>query len=115
MMASPKNSDAPQMPIPRISPARCGKLALASAISDSVPPSPRLSARSTKATYLTVTISVSAQTISDSTPSTSSRTDGRAAGRGVQRLAERIDRAGADVAEHHAERAQHEQRELLSL
>ena len=82
MMASPKNSAAPQMPMTRIAAAGASdRLLRASAISDSVPPSPLLSARSTKTTYLIVTMTVSAQTISDSTPSTSSR-DGRlAAGR----------------------------------
>ena len=52
---------------------RLEKLLRASAISDKVPPSPRLSARSTKPIYLTVTMMVSAQTMSDNTPSTASR------------------------------------------
>ena len=114
MIASPKNSAAPTMPIARISRPAWDSSPRASAISDSVPPSPLLSARSTKATYLTVTMTVSAQTISDSTPSTSLGLDWRAAGRGVQRLAERVDRAGADVAVDHAERAEHQQREFLA-
>ena len=42
----------------------------ASAISASVPPSPLLSARSRMTTYLSVTMTISAQRISDSTPST---------------------------------------------
>ena len=37
----------------------------------------------------------------------------RAAGRGMQRLAQRIDRAGADVAIDDAERAEHQQRQLV--
>ena len=48
--------------------ARC-----ASAISASVPPSPLLSARSRITTYLSVTTTISAHRISDSTPSTASR------------------------------------------
>ena len=42
----------------------------ASAISASVPPSPLLSARIRKTTYLIVTIRTSAQITSDTTPST---------------------------------------------
>jgi len=45
--------------------ARC-----ASAMSAMMPPSPLLSARMMKATYLIVTTRISAQKISDSTPST---------------------------------------------
>ena len=71
MIASPRNSAPPTMPRPRIQAGRLAKALLASVISDSVPPSPLLSARSTKTTYLTVTTMVSAQTISDSRPSTS--------------------------------------------
>ena len=70
--ASPKNSEAPSMPITRIQAGRPRKLPRASAISDSIPPSPRLSARSTNAMYLIVTMTVSAQKISDSTPRTCS-------------------------------------------
>ena len=68
MMASPKNRAAPHMPMPRIAVEPAGHALRASAISDSVPPSPLLSALSTKTTYLMVTMMVSAQTISDSTP-----------------------------------------------
>jgi hypothetical protein len=46
---------------------------VASAVSDSVPPSPLLSARNSSSTYFSVTVTISAQTISDSTPSTMSR------------------------------------------
>ena len=49
---------------------------VASAVSDSVPPSPLLSARSRTSTYLIVTTMTSAQTIIDSTPSTVSRVTG---------------------------------------
>ena len=43
---------------------------VASAISDSVPPSPLLSAFSRRRTYFNVTVMISDQTISDSTPRT---------------------------------------------
>src|SRR5262245_64992988 len=48
--------------------ARC-----ANAISASVPPSPRLSARSRMSTYFSVTTTISAHRISESTPSTAAR------------------------------------------
>ena len=73
MMPSPKNRQAPAMPISAkaqrsraFSTLRC-----ASAISAKIPPSPRLSARSTKATYFTVTVRISDQMIRLSRPSTS--------------------------------------------
>ena len=47
-----------------------------SAISDSVPPSPLLSARSSSSTYFAVTTMNSAHRISDSTPSTMTRVTG---------------------------------------
>ena len=61
------------MPTPRINAERLGKLPRASAISDSTPPSPRLSALSTNMMYLMVTMIVSDQMISDSTPRISPR------------------------------------------
>ena len=73
MTASPKNSEAPTMPMARMIAERFGKLPRASAISDSTPPSPRLSARSTNMMYLIVTVIVSDQMISDSTPRMSPR------------------------------------------
>ncbi|MNL70868.1 hypothetical protein D3C87_1959300 [compost metagenome] len=72
MIASPKNRAAPTSPRARTTPRRDFTALRASDISDSVPPSPLLSARRTKLTYLTVTISVSAQTIRDNSPRTSS-------------------------------------------
>ncbi len=70
MMPSPKNRQAPVMPtsarmlrVPVPRETRC-----ASAISARMPPSPRLSARITSSTYLTVTISTSDQKISDRMP-----------------------------------------------
>src|SRR5690554_1585685 len=71
IMASPKNMAAPSTPRMVIQTGGLVKVLRASAISDSVPPSPLLSARVTKNTYLTATVRVSAQTISDSSPSTS--------------------------------------------
>ncbi|ESX42592.1 hypothetical protein X729_32580 [Mesorhizobium sp. L103C131B0] len=59
--------------MPRITADRLGKLPRASAISDSTPPSPPLSARSTNMMYLMVTMIVSDQMISDSTPRISPR------------------------------------------
>ena len=46
---------------------------VASAVNDRVPPSPLLSARSRISTYFSVTVTISAQTMSESTPSTMSR------------------------------------------
>ena len=67
---SPKNRQAPAMPTraialltPRPTETRC-----ASAISARMPPSPRLSARITRKTYFSVTMMISDQKISDSTP-----------------------------------------------
>ena len=60
--ADDAEQDDAELPRPT---ARC-----ASAISASVPPSPLLSARSRITTYLTVTMRISAQMISDSTPRT---------------------------------------------
>ena len=73
MTPSPKNRQAPAMPIsvsalrmPVPTDTRC-----ASAISARMPPSPRLSACMTSITYFTVTISTSDQKISDRMPITS--------------------------------------------
>ena len=71
MMASPKNMAAPMTPAATMMRGALAKPLAASAISDSVPPSPLLSARMTKKMYLTVTVIVTAQTMSDSSPSTS--------------------------------------------
>jgi hypothetical protein len=51
-----------------------------SAVSASTPPSPLLSARSTSVTYLNVTTMMSAQKITDSTPSTLTGVSGSACG-----------------------------------
>ncbi len=71
MIASPKNSAAPITPIATIQPVRLVKVERTSDISDSTPPSPLLSARVTKNTYLIDTVMVSAQAIRDSSPKTS--------------------------------------------
>ena len=77
-----------------------------SAVSARMPPSPRLSARITSAMYLTQMITTSAQNASDATPSAFDRRRGQVLV--LERLAERVQRAGADVAEHHAEGAEGE-------
>ena len=60
------------MPSSSTQPERRGTKRCASAISASVPPSPLLSARMRKMTYLTVTIRISAQVTRLTTPSTAS-------------------------------------------
>jgi hypothetical protein len=78
IIASPKNSDAARIPIRKTTPPSlepfCRPSAWwARAMSESVPPSPRLSARRRSSTYLMVTTRMSAQMISESTPMTISR------------------------------------------
>ena len=65
MMPSPKNKQAPAMPISARAQRRraFSTLRCASAISASTPPSPRLSARRMNTTYLTVTVRISDQMI----------------------------------------------------
>src|ERR1700730_7379219 len=71
----------------------------ASAIRVRVPPSPLLSARSRISTYLIVTMRMSAHRISESTPNTEPRVTRPAAPPPRRsRLAQRIERARADVA-----------------
>ena len=60
-------------PTTRTKPVRRPSARLASAVSESVPPSPLLSARSRISTYFRVTVTISAHTISDNTPSTMPR------------------------------------------
>src|ERR1700675_2345054 len=74
--------------------ARC-----ASAINARVPPSPLLSARSRITTYFSVTTTISAHRINDTTPSTAC---------GDHSFAERVKRAGADVAINDANAADQE-------
>ncbi len=61
------------MPTMKTKAVRRPSARLASAVSESVPPSPLLSARSRMSTYLAVTVMISAHRISDSTPSTMPR------------------------------------------
>ena len=72
-----------------------------------MPPSPRLSARITRKTYFTVTMRISDQKISDSTPMISTVV----VSAGVEQLQARLEgvqRAGADIAVDDAEhRHQH--------
>jgi len=70
--ASPKKSAALMIPSRTIAPAAFVTPRCANAISASVPPSPWLSARSRNTTYLSVTTTISAHRIDDSTPSTAS-------------------------------------------
>ena len=74
MMASPENSAAPATPSRKISLERRPSAFCASAISDSVPPSPLLSARIRKNTYLSVTTMNNAQISSETMPTTSDST-----------------------------------------
>lgn len=70
---SPKNSEAPKMPRMPTTYAERDPLRMVrwvSAISAMMPPSPSLSARMMMVTYLSVTVTISAQNASDSTPST---------------------------------------------
>ena len=84
---------------------------LASAVSESVPPSPLLSARSRISTYFSVTVMISAHTISDSTPSTTPRRDHMVVARRDRRLAEGVERAGTDVAIDDADAAERQRHE----
>ena len=78
-----------------------------------MPPSPLLSARSRISTYFSVTMSSSAQVISDSTPNTASRPAKLVALAAMHGFAERVQRARADVAVDDADRADDERRKLL--
>ena len=73
---SPRNIEAPMTPSRNTSAVRRPSARVASAVSESVPPSPLLSARSRTSTYLIVTTTISAHRISESTPSTISRVIG---------------------------------------
>ncbi len=107
MMASPENSAAPATPRKNTVAVRWPSACWASAISDSMPPSPLLSARIRNRTYLAVTVKNSAQ--SSKRHSADHAAVGDAAILHVmQRLAQRVERAGADVAEHDAERPEGE-------
>ena len=88
---------------------RCRFLTPSSVISAMMPPSPSLSTRMAKLTYLTVVIRTSVHRISDRAPSTRRRIGMRAGV--VEHGFQRVERARADVAEHHAERGEAGERE----
>src|SRR5438128_11902110 len=73
-----------------------------------IPPSPSLSARRTRTTYLSDTIIISAQKISETMPSTSEAV-GSAWPVGPKRDGQRIERARADIAEHDPDRGEREE------
>jgi hypothetical protein len=75
---SPRNMEAPITPSRKMTAVRCPRARVASAVNESVPPSPLLSARSRMSTYLIATTIISAHRISESTPSTISRVTGPA-------------------------------------
>ena len=85
-----------------------------SASSARMPPSPLLSARSTNNWYLRQTMMTSDQNTSDSTPEHALGSGGETIA-GGEGAAQGIERAGADVAEHHAERAQAQGVETLTV
>jgi hypothetical protein len=73
MMASPYSSAEPNRPImtsQRPAPFTPARIGVSSAVSARMPPSPSLSARIMKITYLIVTMMMSAQKMHDSTPRT---------------------------------------------
>ena len=76
IMESPMNMEAPTTPSRNTSAVRRPNARVASAVNDRVPPSPLLSARSSRSTYLIATTTIRAHRISESTPSTMSRLTG---------------------------------------
>ncbi|MNU72048.1 hypothetical protein D3C71_614950 [compost metagenome] len=72
IMASPRNRAAPMRPSTMSTPRWVPAVFISSASSESVPPSPSLSARSSSVMYLKVTMIVKDQIISDVRPMTSS-------------------------------------------
>jgi hypothetical protein len=76
IMESPMNIEAPTTPSASKTQLRRPSARCPSAISESVPPSPLLSARNSNSTYLAVTTMNSDHRISESTPSTMMRDAG---------------------------------------
>jgi hypothetical protein len=74
MIASPKKKEAPMIPKNNGSPPFFLKRLSISTTSERMPPSPRLSARIITKTYLMVTMVMTDQTKSDTTPKTAERT-----------------------------------------
>jgi hypothetical protein len=74
IMLSPRNSDAPKIPRPASSIVTCRRPAIGprrmSVIRAMMPPSPLLSARITRSTYVTVTMIVTDQKIIETIPKT---------------------------------------------
>ena len=111
MMASPENRAAPATPSRKAIALRWPSARWASAFSDRMPPSPLLSACMRNRTYLAVT------TISKRPDDERDDADHVRSARGpspelAERGLQRVERAGADVAEHDADRAQREDPEL---
>ena len=106
IMELPMNIEAPTTPSASNGKLRRPSARCPSAIRESVPPSPLLSARSSSSTYLAVTTMNSDHRISESTPSTMVRDTGAPSAACGDGLAKRIQRRGADIAEHDADAAQ---------
>ena len=79
-----------------------------------MPPSPRLSARSTSITYLSDTTIISDQKIADTPPRMFSGVSGMPCC-GIEGFLDRVQRAGADVAVDDAERQQAARQSTASL
>ena len=106
IMESPMNIEAPTTPSASNGRLRRPNARCPSAIRDSVPPSPLLSARNSSSTYLAVTTMNSDHRISESTPSTMARDTGAPFAAWRDGLAKRIQRRGADIAENNANASQ---------
>ena len=110
IMPSPKNSAAPKIPSVTSSVPWTTLLRRSSAVSAMIPPSPRLCARMMKPAYLIDTTIIRAQKIRDAVPYTVAGGDVR---RGLVRGEDGligVQRAGADVPVHDAERTQRHNR-----
>src|SRR6185503_7911271 len=100
---SPRNIEAPITPRIKTRAVRRPSARVASAVSDRVPPSPLLSARSRRSTYFSVTVMMSAQ-------SDFARYD-RVIARGHRGFAKGIKWAGPDIAVHDANAAERKRNE----
>ena len=108
---SPRNIAAPITPSSSTSGVRRPSARVASAVSDSVPPSPLLSARSRISTYLSVTTTISAHRIMREHAEHGVAGDRAGFGRRHHRHAEGVERARADVAIDHADAAERQRPE----
>src|SRR5215472_17223092 len=77
---------------------RCSRFTPSSAIRARIPPTPSLSTRMAQPTYLIVVITISVQMINDRIPRSAAE---------IENGLERVERARADIAKHHAERGDH--------